>query len=134
MAYQDLYRLSVHAAIFNDKNEILMVKTTYGAKGWTFPGGAIDPGETIHETLIRECREELGVEIEVKYLSGVYYHAAHNSQAFVFRCEIKDENEIRLSEEHSEYRYFQIKELKDSHQIKARQCLDFKGATFSEKF
>jgi A/G-specific adenine glycosylase len=32
---------------------------------WEFPGGKREPGETLHECLIREMREELGVEVEV---------------------------------------------------------------------
>lgn len=32
---------------------------------WEFPGGKVEPGETEAEALVRECREELAVEIEV---------------------------------------------------------------------
>jgi len=32
---------------------------------WEFPGGKCDPGETHHQALVRECREELGVEVVV---------------------------------------------------------------------
>lgn len=101
MAYQDLYRLSVHAVILDESNSALFVKKTYGAMTWTLPGGAVDPGETIHETLIRECREELGREIEVLYLSGVYFHSNHNSHAFVFLCKFVDDLSITLSEAHN---------------------------------
>lgn len=35
------------------------------AGGWELPGGKVEPGEAEDVALIRECREELGVEIAV---------------------------------------------------------------------
>ena len=32
---------------------------------WEFPGGKVDPGETELEALVRECQEELAVDIVV---------------------------------------------------------------------
>lgn len=40
------------------------------AGGWEFPGGKVEPGESEMDALVRECREELGVEIRVGALLG----------------------------------------------------------------
>ena len=40
---------------------------------WEFPGGKVEPGEDDVAALIRECREELGVEIEVGEPVGPEY-------------------------------------------------------------
>ena len=40
---------------------------------WEFPGGKAEPGESDAAALVRECREELGVEIEVGPQVGPHY-------------------------------------------------------------
>lgn len=133
MAYDDLFRISVHAVMTNEDGNILLLKSTYGTQTWGLPGGALDPGETVHEALIRECREELGVEIKINYLSGIYFHKRFNSQACIFKCDIV-KGTIKLSPEHSEYQYFSIDELSDVQQHRVKECLQFDGTVKSAKF
>ncbi|MCF2946674.1 NUDIX domain-containing protein [Paraglaciecola aquimarina] len=134
MAFEDKYRLSCHAVITNDKNEVLLLKANYGDKNWGLPGGAIDPNETIHEALLRECLEELNCEVYVKYLSGVYFHSAFNSQAFIFRCEFKQHSSIKLSHEHTDYKYVAIQNMSRVQQHRINDCLSYCGNVFSAKF
>jgi 8-oxo-dGTP diphosphatase len=50
------------------KNEILLVKhTAIGPKGifWAPPGGGIEFGESAEESLVREFKEETGLDVEV---------------------------------------------------------------------
>lgn len=134
MAFNDLFRLSSHAVITNPEGQILLLKATYGNKSWGLPGGALDPGETIHEALLRECYEELGVEVKVLYMSGMYFHTVYHSHACIFRCEILSPTAIQLSSEHSEYRYFSVEELSAVHQRRIVDCLEFDGKVRSTKF
>jgi 8-oxo-dGTP pyrophosphatase MutT (NUDIX family) len=134
MAFHDTFRMSVHAVIRNSRGEVLQLKATYGDLGWGLPGGSIEPGETIHEALARECREELGSEPVLGPLTGVYYHSRYNSQVFIFRCELLPGAEPMLSPEHSEYRYFALDELGAVQQKRVRDCLEFDGKVTSAKF
>ena len=83
MAFNDLFRLSSLAVILNEYNQVLLLKANYGSYSWGLPGGALEPGETIHDALLRECQEELNTAVTIDALTGVYYHSAYNSHVFV---------------------------------------------------
>lgn len=134
MSFDDWFRLSVHAVITGADGRVLLLKATYADEGWGLPGGALDPGETIHEGLQRECREELGSPVDVLYLSGVYAHASVRSHAFIFRCTLPEGAEIRLSREHSEYRYFAPDALPPVQRRRVAECIGFRGQVRSARF
>ena len=52
---------------------------------WEFPGGKIEPGETGEDCAVRECREELGVEIQLQGLrEETVYEYPDGLYGFVF--------------------------------------------------
>jgi mutator protein MutT len=59
-------------AIVIDKGAILLVKRDREpAKGqWSLPGGRVEVGETLREALVREVREETGIDVDVDGLIG----------------------------------------------------------------
>ena len=134
MAFSDTYRLSSHAVITNDQGQVLLLKADYGQKSWGLPGGALDQGETIHQALVRECKEELNCDIQIGYLSGVYYHTAFNSHAFIFRAYLPENAEIMLSSEHTEYDYFDIDALSTVQKARVLDCLNFTSDVVSKVF
>jgi len=76
------------AAIFNPAGEILLVHLSYDQHQWSMPGGGIDPGESPAEAVIREVREETGLEAEVEALYGVYWRRDIDGLLFAFRCRV----------------------------------------------
>lgn len=134
MGFEDRYRLSAHAVITDGSGRILLLKADYGDRAWGLPGGGLEPGETLHEALLRECREELGCEVEVGYLSGVYYHSALDAHAAIFRCHLAQGSVVKLSDEHCEHRYFELQQLSPVQRVRVDDCLDFDGNARSRRF
>ncbi|MEK4973665.1 NUDIX domain-containing protein [Niallia sp. FSL R7-0648] len=52
------------------EGNILLVKTRDG--GWVYPGGQVEVGENLIDALVREIKEESGIDTTVSYLVGVY--------------------------------------------------------------
>ncbi len=57
----------VAALIWDNDKFMICQRPAHKARGllWEFVGGKTEPGETREQALIRECREELGVTVEV---------------------------------------------------------------------
>lgn len=75
------------AAIVDAAGRVLLIKENYGRRRYGFPGGALEPGEAPDDTVVRETREETGVEVEIDYLVGVY-RLVNRFQGWLFRCHI----------------------------------------------
>lgn len=134
MAFNDMFRMSCHAVIADADGQVLQLQASYGDGRWGLPGGALEPGETIHQALLRECREELGLTVTIDYLSGVYYHACYQSQVCIFRCRLPAGASVRLSNEHLAWRYWPLAELSAMQQQRVMDCLQFDGNVCSAVF
>ena len=62
--------VAVDCLIRDTQNRVLLKR--HPERGWEFPGGKVEVGEELIEALVREVREETGVEIEVRRLAAVY--------------------------------------------------------------
>ena len=57
------------AGILIEDNRMLLIKQyVTPTRGWSMPGGHLEPGETLAECLAREWREETGLEVKIKEL------------------------------------------------------------------
>jgi 8-oxo-dGTP diphosphatase len=70
-AYPDRPFLAVSAAIVRDGNVLLVRRARAPANGlFSLPGGVVEAGETLHEAVMREIREETSIAIEPVALAG----------------------------------------------------------------
>ena len=120
-------KVGTDAAIFNDRGEILLMERSDGS-GWCLPCGFVEPNETPAEGIIREVREETGLEIKINQLVGVFTRKPdaqtdiHTTISIVHLCEITG-GQMRTSHEGLSLRYWAIDDMKNwhtTHEIDAR--------------
>ena len=64
-------QLAVSGAIFRDGKVLLVRRSRSPSKGfYSFPGGRVEFGESLHTALHREVDEETGLRIEILRLAG----------------------------------------------------------------
>ena len=102
------------AVIRNESGELLLCRReAVGncADLWEFPGGKLEPWETLEECVKRECREELGVDIAVAGLFAETSQSDLDSQiAFTF-FEAKIVGGMPQRRVHRELRWVRPQEL-----------------------
>ena len=108
--------VSVVAAIIKHNDKILCVqrgenKLSYISKKYEFPGGKIEQGETLEETVIREIEEELKMTIktESRYITVTHQYPDFLLTMDSFVCSCEDPT-VYLTE-HIDYKWLSISEL-----------------------
>jgi 8-oxo-dGTP diphosphatase len=67
----------VAAAVIRHEGRVLLTRRMEGAHlagMWEFPGGKVEDGEDPEVTVVRECREECGIEIAPSDILDVTFH------------------------------------------------------------
>ncbi len=114
----------VTAVVINERDEILL-QLRRDTKTWAPPSGGLEPGENLAQCVIREVREETGIEVFpesiIAVLSGDDFTVTYPNGdqigvvSCVFRCRPRLETAPRVNDDESlEMRYFPPGDLPDN--------------------
>jgi ADP-ribose pyrophosphatase YjhB (NUDIX family) len=65
------------SAIVTDEQGRVLMQCRTDSGNWSLPGGTVDIGETLEQCVIREVKEETGLDIELTGLLGIYTDPHH---------------------------------------------------------
>lgn len=97
--------VSVAGIITNENNEVLLIK--HPQRGLEFPGGMVEPGETLQQALKREIFEETGVDVIITGFIGICKNIQLDSVNIDFCCKYVS-GELTPSNESLEVAWFPI--------------------------
>lgn len=75
------------AAIFDDKRQVLLCHRR-DIDAWNLPGGRVEEGEAPWDAAVREVREEVGLEVVIARLTGLYWKPHTSELVFNFEGRI----------------------------------------------
>jgi len=144
VGHDPLLHPAAAACIRDEQGRILLLRRSDGVNLWSFPGGAMELGERADEAVIREVREETGLEVEPVALIGVYsspdfaitYPNGDQVQPVIlfFECQVVGGTLQPDMEEVLEGRYFgsddELPPMYPCCVAKARDAFTFSGQAF----
>lgn len=103
----------VAALIWRGDRFLACQRPAHKARGllWEFAGGKVEPGETRQQALIRECREELGIELAVGelFMELIHEYPDLTVRLSLFNAAIAEGEPKRI--EHNDLRWITVEEI-----------------------
>jgi len=104
-----VFTLGAFAIIF-DENGSVLLSHRCDMDGWNLPGGMVESREMPDEAVVREVREETGLEVVVERLVGIYGKGDRDEINFSFVCRVVG-GQLTLTDEADQHRFFAVDQL-----------------------
>lgn len=132
---EDTFHLGIKGLIVDSEGKILLLKVNPARlKGgaepkdyWDLPGGRVQQGHTIADTLVREIEEETGISSVANIqplgmvLSNIRIPVGDNTVGLIlsiYSCSVPEDSIIKISDEHTASEWFTTKEAANLLAIK----------------
>ena len=117
-------------ALVSKEDKVLLVRTP--RRGWEFPGGQIEEGESLIQGLMRELQEEAGIVARITRLVGVYSNLGAPSKVMMDFLGEWESGELACSEETLEAEWVDRQQAlaritHPAYRYRLQQLLSFSG-------
>ncbi len=108
-------KLTADGTILKDKKILLIKRKNEPFKGkWALPGGYVEYGEKVEDTIIREIYEETGLKTKIRDLIGIYSDPKRDPRGHTitvaYLLDIKS-GELKSGDDASDAKFFDLKDL-----------------------
>jgi len=103
------FTIGVFGIIRDEQNRVLLCLRNDG-DFWNLPGGGLEKGESPWQGVIREVKEETGLDVKVLRLIGIYSKPEKDDIVFSFECKIVG-GKITLNDEAKNIQWFSFPEI-----------------------
>lgn len=116
--YNNPFKLVVRGLIKDAEGKILILKRSIHSRTnpglWELPGGKVESGEDFDKALIREIKEETGLDISLTNAIGVAQqdHPHRHSVHIIMEVKVNSGN-LKISDEHENYQWVSLHKLKN---------------------
>jgi ADP-ribose pyrophosphatase YjhB (NUDIX family) len=105
-------KVAVGTIIRTADDRVVLVRRAIepGYGKWVFPGGYVDRGEEVVHAAIREAREEVGLDVQLDRLIGIYSYAGRTPVIIVYAATIVG-GALAMDDESLEVREFALDDI-----------------------
>lgn len=89
---------AARAIIFNGDDMLVMYRNKYGSKYYTLVGGRVNDGETPEAALVREVKEETGLDVMSYRLVFTEDHREPYADQMIYLCEVAPFDRVEVTE------------------------------------
>ena len=111
------FHITVKGIVVYHRRVLLLKRarpSTDGLGYWELPGGGLEYGETPNQALIRELKEETGLQIDVVKQAYTFTKIRSDYQTVgIGYLSITHSDKIVLSDEHTDYLWCEIEDLQN---------------------
>lgn len=109
-----MFNVAISAIVYDPSGENILLIQQYGKQDNILVAGYVNLGENAERALVREIKEELGLDVTDYQFNATEYFARSNTLMINFACHVDSSDLSRVNEEIDYSKWYPVKEAADN--------------------